>query len=120
MAQIASKRQEIEEISQQMTSESKTRSELEKSHLDFQHQLDRLRAEFEMKSKKKQDLSHSLQRLENQKKDKAKAFGDNVPQLIELLKKNEGKFKQMPLGPVGKFQRKFNGLKRRTFIESEE
>jgi hypothetical protein len=46
-----------------------------------------------------------------QKKDKVKVFGDNVPAFLDALKKNQSKFKQMPLGPVGKeIYRRWRGV----------
>eukprot|EP00026_Physarum_polycephalum_P000990 Phypoly_transcript_00991.p1 GENE.Phypoly_transcript_00991~~Phypoly_transcript_00991.p1 ORF type:complete len:1091 (-),score=239.01 Phypoly_transcript_00991:83-3355(-) len=48
-------------------------------------------------------ILHSINQCEEQKKDRQRVYGQNVPALLAAIQKNKQNFKKMPLGPIGTY-----------------
>lgn len=45
--------------------------------------------------------TRTLQRLQHEKQDKIKKFGEKMPEFLALIQQNSSKFESLPIGPVG-------------------
>ncbi len=74
---------------------------VEEQQREFERELTQLERDIGEKSNKRRAIDDHIKRVNEQKANRVKVFGTQMPEIITLLNKNKDKFSIAPIGPLG-------------------
>jgi chromosome segregation ATPase len=74
---------------------------VEEQQREFERELAQVERDLGEKSNKRKQVDEHIRRVNEQKANRVKVFGTQMPDIIALINKNKEKFSVAPIGPLG-------------------